>query len=62
MEYKKGLRIKHPSVPEWGIGEVLEDSSGDVVRVFFVGSGEKKLSLKDLQLERVEGVASNQLW
>ena len=55
MEYKKGLRFKHPSAPEWGVGEVLEDSPGDVVRFFFVGAGEKKLSLKDLQLEKVDG-------
>jgi len=57
MEYKKGLRVRHPSAPEWGVGEVLEDSAGDVVRVFFVGGGEKKLSLKDLQLEKVDGNA-----
>lgn len=55
MDYKKGLRVKHPSVPDWGIGEVLEDTTGDMVRVFFVGSGEKKLSLKDLRLETVDG-------
>jgi len=55
MEYKKGVRFKHPSAPEWGVGEVLEDSPGDVVRFVFVGAGEKKLSLKDLQLEKVDG-------
>jgi hypothetical protein len=58
MEYKKGCRVKHPSAPEWGVGEVLEDTTGDSVRVFFVGSGEKKLSLKDLQLEKIDGDAS----
>jgi len=55
MEYKKGLRVRHPTVPNWGVGEVLEDRSGDLVRVFFVGCGEKKLSLKGLELLKVEG-------
>ncbi len=55
MEYTKGLRVKHPTMPKWGVGEVLEDRSGDLVRVFFVGCGEKKLSLKGLELLKVEG-------
>jgi len=55
MEYKKGLRVRHPTVPNWGVGEVLEDRSGDLVRVFFVGCGEKTLSLKGLDLVKVEG-------
>ena len=55
MDYKSGLRVKHPVVPDWGVGEVLEDSSGHTVKVFFVGGGEKTLSLKDLQLVEVFG-------
>src|SRR4029077_13561417 len=35
--------------------EVLEDSVGDSVRIFFVGAGEKKLSLKGLELVKVNG-------
>jgi hypothetical protein len=58
MEYKKGTRVKHPNAPDWGIGEVLEDSPGDSVRVFFVGAGEVKLLLKELELERLTGEAS----
>jgi hypothetical protein len=49
MKYKQGDRVKHSSLPEWGIGEVLEDSAEDKVRVFFVGVGEKTLSLKYTQ-------------
>ena len=56
MDYKKGLRVKHPSVPEWGIGELLEDSSGGKARVFFVGRGETVLSIKDLDLVTVTGI------
>jgi hypothetical protein len=52
------MRVKHPLAPDWGVGEVLEDSLGDALRVFFVGAGQKKLVLKDLQLEKVDGDAS----
>jgi len=55
MEYKKGLRVRHPIMPDWGLGEVLEDSIEDKVKIFFVGSGEKALSLKGLDLTKVEG-------
>ena len=59
MGYKKGLRIRHPLAATWGMGEVLEDSAGDTVRVFFVNAGEKKLSLKDLELVTVDGNEAN---
>jgi hypothetical protein len=55
MDYIKGTRVRHPNASEWGLGEILENSAGDYVRVFFVGAGEKKLSLKGLELERVAG-------
>jgi len=57
MDYKKGARVKHPNVPDWGPGEVLEDSAGDSARVFFVGAGEVKLVLKELELERLTNEA-----
>jgi hypothetical protein len=37
MDYKKGTRVKHPNVPDWGPGEVLEDSAGDSARLYFAG-------------------------
>ncbi len=49
MEYKKGERIKHPVMEDWGIGEVLENSRNQTVKVFFVGAGEKILSLQHVQ-------------
>lgn len=55
MEYRKGDRVKHPTKDDWGLGEVLENSNGDTVRVFFVGTGEKALSLKYVQPIKVEG-------
>ncbi len=58
MKFKKIDRVKHPAMTSWGIGQVLEDASGDTVRVFFVGAGEKKLSLAHVQLEIVSGSAA----
>jgi len=51
MWLKKEDRVRHPIKAEWGLGEVLEDSNGEKVRVFFVGTGEKTLSLKHVTLE-----------
>lgn len=53
MGYKKGDRVKHPSKDDWGLGEVLADSNDDSVRIFFVGAGEKNLSLRYVQPVRV---------
>jgi len=55
MDYKKGDRVKHPTKEEWGLGEVLEDNAGNVLRVFFAGVGEKRLSLKYVQPIKVQG-------
>ena len=55
MEYKKGDRVKHPTKEDWGLGEVLENSNGATVRVFFVGAGEKTLSLQYVQPIKIEG-------
>lgn len=56
MPFLKAQRVKHPGKPDWGIGEVLEDASGTAVRVFFVGAGEKTLSLAHVNLLVVAGV------
>jgi hypothetical protein len=36
---KKGMRVKHLSKPEWGLGQLLEDESSQEIRVFFVNKG-----------------------
>jgi hypothetical protein len=59
MAYKKGERVKHPAQEDWGLGEVLEDSSAKKVRVFFVEAGHKTLSLKHVELITVEGDQAN---
>jgi len=51
MPLKKGDRVRHPIQDKWGLGEVLEDSNGEKVRVFFVGVGEKTISLKHVTLD-----------
>jgi len=51
MSLKKGDRVRHPIKVEWGLGEVLTDSNGEKVRVFFVGAGEKTISLKHVTLD-----------
>lgn len=55
MEYRKGERVRHPTKRDWGLGEILEDSKENAVRVFFVGVGEKELSLRHVQPVRVAG-------
>jgi hypothetical protein len=55
MRFVKGDRVKHPARPEWGVGQILEDSDGVNALVFFVGTGEKKLRLQQANLMKVEG-------
>lgn len=38
---KKGMRVRHTSRPEWGVGQVLVDANDQDVRVFFEEGGEK---------------------
>ncbi|WOX05962.1 DUF3553 domain-containing protein [Microbulbifer pacificus] len=57
MEFNKGDRVRNPKMLGWGVGEVLEDTAGgDRVRVFFVGAGEKLISLNHVGLEKVTGL------
>ena len=53
MAFKRGERVRHPNRAVWGLGEVLADSVGGRVRVFFVGAGEKPISLRHVMLDRV---------
>ncbi|MDF1580754.1 MAG: DUF3553 domain-containing protein [Desulfuromonadales bacterium] len=53
--FKVGDKVKHPKMPDWGIGKVLETMPDDKVRVFFINAGEKLLGLKYVALEKVEG-------
>jgi hypothetical protein len=59
MVYKKGDRVKHPTRDDWGLGVVLENSNELTVRVFFVGVGEKMLSLQYVQPLKQEGAEAD---
>jgi len=57
MQFSKGDRVSHPQkVKEWGVGQVLEDCSGDKVWVYFEVGGEKTLSLDHAKLTKVPKV------
>jgi hypothetical protein len=45
---KPGDRVIHTQQPEWGVGEVLPDSAGGKVRVYFVYAGAKILKKTQL--------------
>ena len=47
--------MRHPTQSVWGLGEVLEDSDGTSVRVFFEGAGEKRLGLAYVQPVKING-------
>ncbi len=55
MAFEKGQRVRHPARPDWGIGQVLDDAVDGSVRVFFVGAGEKAISLSHVALVRAHG-------
>ena len=58
--FNNGDRVWHPKKPEWGKGEVIEDS-GATLTIWFEGVGEKKLSLdfvKPLKLRPSEAVSA----
>lgn len=61
MQYKKGDRVNHPKKPDWGIGQVLVDSNGGTVRIFFTRAGEKTISLDFVQPEKLSGDAASSL-
>jgi len=54
MKLKKNDLVKHPTITDWGIGKVLEDSDNNRVKVFFLEVGEKTFLLKNLRLEKLK--------
>jgi hypothetical protein len=49
-----GVRVVHPTKPEWGVGKVLSTSSTGI-EAFFVNAGHKKLSPQYVTLTVIEG-------
>ncbi len=54
-EYKKGDRVMHPIKLDWGVGQVLSNSSNGTVKILFVNAGEKTISLSHIQPLKVYG-------
>jgi hypothetical protein len=52
---KRGDRVKHSSRTDWGLGEVLDDQSGDRVRVIFEDVGVRTFDLKVAAFVMVTG-------
>ena len=52
MSLVRGQMVKHPKKPDWGLGEVLEDCTSDVVRIFFSEVGVTKINLKYVAVSR----------
>ena len=59
MQYKKGDRVKHPKKPDWGIGQVLVDSTDGSVQIFFTHAGEKTISLDFVRPEKLSSAAAS---
>lgn len=57
MEFRRGMWVRNPNQPAWGIGEVL-DQEGDKVRILFSGVGEKSLVIRFASLEETERPAN----
>lgn len=55
MQYKKGDRVSHPKKSDWGIGQVLVDSTDGSVQIFFTHAGEKTISLDFVRPEKLSG-------
>ena len=53
--YTKGDRVKHPTRPEWGVGQILETIGENKIKVFFVNDGEKILDITIAKLVKVTG-------
>ncbi len=62
MEVAREDRVKMPSRPEWGLGQVIQDPAAGKVCVLFREVGEKILSLKHAKIVCVEGEEARDVW
>jgi len=62
MEVAREDRVKMPSRPEWGLGQVIQDPAAGKVCVLFREVGEKVLSLKHAKIVCVEGEEARDVW
>ena len=50
-----GDKVRHPKMPDWGLGKVMEVTSDGKARIFFIHVGEKTILLSHVDFEKVEG-------
>ena len=50
----KGDVVSHPTKPDWGIGRVQSVTSDGVATILFAEAGEKNISLKAIQLTKLQ--------
>ena len=50
-----GDKVRHPKMPDWGIGKVMEVTSDGKARIFFIHAGKKTILLSHVDFEKVEG-------
>lgn len=51
---RKGDVVSHPTKPDWGIGRVQSVTSDGVATILFAEVGEKNISLKAIQLTKLQ--------
>ncbi len=51
---RKGDVVSHPTKPDWGIGRVQSVTSDGVATILFADAGEKNISLKYIQLRKLQ--------
>ena len=44
IQFPKGTRVRFEGKPEWGVGQFLEDSNSQELRIFFEGIGDKRFA------------------
>ena len=62
MEIHKDDRVKMPTKPEWGLGQVIQEPASGKVAILFREVGRKTLSLKHAKLINVEGDEASDPW
>jgi uncharacterized protein DUF3553 len=55
MSFAKGDRLRHPTKPEWRLGQVYDISSSGKLHIYFLGGGRKCLDPKSIDLIMVKG-------
>lgn len=55
--FQVGDRVRHPKRPEWGIGQIVECTFDQRLRVFFVSVGIRRLKLENTSLLKLSAEA-----